>query len=556
MLRTVRVLFCVLTCLLCAVSQGWADSLSARVDRTSLGLEQTLNLQITYDGRSSDEPDLSGLEQNFDILSRSHSSSFSISNGQAISSVRWNLTLAPRMAGQLMIPPISLEGSQSKPIPITVTENAEPAHGNGRDVFIESSIDKTSAYVQEQILVSFKFYYAVPVSRLEPKLFQEDQVQVKELPRTDYNANVGGRSYQVTEFKVAVTVDKSGDITLPSTTWNAYSEDPASSMMGLRSGRQDIHRLKTDEFHLKIKPKPANYPAGVPWLPAKSLNIEQEWSRSKDQLVQGEPVTRTITITADGVAAEQLPPIAENLSVNGLKIYPDKPQLDTQTVSEGITATRIDSLSIVPTQSGTLEVPAIDVTWWDTQADQLRTASLPAQPVSVAPAAQTSANMPSLPPSLGAPESSQNSAPAASSPSWAFWVIGLLSVSNLIFCGLWLSARRPVAAATTKPERPIKAKDLWAVVLKTLQERNPKSARTAIVNWFQQDTGQPFTNLTEIAQWADDPVLAEALKDLDTAMYGSASAGWQPQPLLDALLGWREHNKARQIQTDELAPLY
>ncbi|HEY6530519.1 MAG TPA: BatD family protein [Cellvibrionaceae bacterium] len=556
MLSFLRTLICVLTCVLfMGVSYGWADSLTTRVDRTSLSVEQTLNLQITYDGRSNDEPDLTGLEQNFDILSRSHSSSFSISNGQAQSSVRWNLTLAPKMAGQLLIPPLSLEGSQSKPIPISVSDASEPVHATDKDIFIESSVDKTSAYVQEQILVSYKFYYAIPVSRLEPKIFQIDQVQVKELPRTDYTATLGHRTYQVTEFKVAISADKSGEIILPSTTWNAYSEDPTASMLGMRGGRQDIHRLKTDEFRINVKPKPANYPAGVPWLPAKSLSIDQEWSRKTDQLTQGEPVTRTITLTAEGLAAEQLPPIAENLSINGVKIYPDKPQLDTQTTQDGVSATRIDSLSIVPSQSGTLNVPALEITWWDTQADQLRMASLPAQPLLVAASGQPAAKLPSLPEALPAVTVDTPERQSDSVPMWAYLLIGCLVLSNVLFLALWLSARK-ASSSGVQPERKVKSKDLWARITQALQQQNPKAARDAILHWFQQETGQSFTNLTEIASWADEPALADALKALDTAIYSSASKNWQTQPLLDALLNWREKNKTKQTSSDDLAPLY
>lgn len=534
----------------------YADTLTAQVDRTSISLEQTLNLRITYSGRSSEDPDLSALEQNFEILSRSHSSSFSVSNGQAVSSVRWNFTLAPKMAGQLLIPPLNLEGSQSKPISITVTEQAAPVQASDRDVFIESSIEKTTAYVQEQILVSFKFYYDAPVSRLEPTLFSVDQVQVKELPRAEYTATVGNRTYQVSEFKVAITVEKDGDITLPSTFWNAVIEDSGASMMGLRGGRGTVQRLKTDELHLKIKPKPANYPAGKPWLPAKSLSIDEQWSRPKDQLMQGDPVTRTLTINAVGLTAEQLPPIGENLSIDGIKIYPDKPQLETQTTSDGLVASRLDNLSIVPSQSGTLEIPAIEITWWDTQADQLRTASLPAQPLLIAPAAAPTAAMPSIPNAAVPTDSAAGQAAAQPSPQWPYWLMALLAVSNIVFCLLWLQARRQPNGTRVLEERPLKAKDLWPILLGALRDNNAKATREALIKWFHEETKQPFTNLTEIANWSNDCVLADAVTQLDSAMYGSAAAHWHGQTLLDALLSWRETQKAKMNLSDDLAPLY
>lgn len=556
MSSTLRFIICgLLVWLGSGIQSLYADTLTAQVDRTSISIEQTLNLRLTYSGRSSEDPDLSALEQNFDILSRAHSTSVSVSNGQAVSSVRWNFTLAPKMAGQLLIPPLNLEGSQSQPISITVTEQSAPVQDNDRDVFIESSIEKTTAYVQEQILVSFKFYYDAPVSRLEPKLFSVDNVQIKELPRAEYTANVGNRTYQVSEFRVAITVDKDGEITLPSTLWNAVIEDPGASMMGLRGGRGTVQRLKTDEFHLKIKPKPANYPAGKPWLPAKSLSIDEQWSRAKDQLIQGDPVTRTLTINATGLAAEQLPPVGESLSINGIKIYPDKPQLDTQTTAEGVVATRIDSLSLVPSQSGTLEIPAIEITWWDTQADQLRTASLPAQPLLIAPAAAPTAAMPSIPDALPT-DSAAGQAATQPAPQWPFWIIGLLIASNIVFCLLWLQARRRPTAAKSAQERPLKAKDLWPILLSALRNNNAKASREALIQWFQEETKQPFTNLTEIANWSNDSVLAEAVTQLDSAMYGSAAANWNGQTLLDALLSWREKQKAKLNISDDLAPLY
>lgn len=556
MLSLMRTFICVLAALLCwCAPLGWADSLTARVDRTNLSLEQTLNLQITYDGRSNDEPDLSALEQNFEILSRAHSSSVSISNGQASSNTRWNLTLAPKMAGQLLIPPLNLEGSQSKPIAITVSEASEPVHATDKDLFIETSVDKSSAYVQEQVLVSYKFYYDLPVTRLEPSAIQVADVQVRPLPQAEYTANVGHRTYQVAEFKYVVTADKSGDITLPSTTWTAYAQDPSASMFGMRGGKQDIHRLKTDELHLKIKPKPTSYPAGVPWLPAKSLTIDQEWSRKTDQLTQGEPITRTLTINAEGLAAEQLPPIGENLSISGLKIYPDKPQLDTQTGPNGVTSTRIDSLSVVPNQSGPLEIPAIEITWWDTQADQLRQASLPAQPLLIQAGAQPAASLPSLPATPGAPSESAPQLQTAT-PGWLYALIGALVLSNLVFIGLWLSARTRQATSAAPSERKLTNKELWTRLTQALQQHNPKAARDALLLWFQQTTAQSFTNLTDIALWANDAALTEALKALDGALYSSTGSSWQSQPLLDALLNWREQHRTQQTKHDELAPLY
>src|ERR1700740_2548543 len=74
------------------------------VDTTSIGASEALDLTLEHDGQTSAEPDLSPLKQDFDILSQSRTSNVEIMNGNMKSTVRVQLSLAPKHGGQLQIP--------------------------------------------------------------------------------------------------------------------------------------------------------------------------------------------------------------------------------------------------------------------------------------------------------------------------------------------------------------------------------------------------------------------------------------------------------------------
>jgi hypothetical protein len=539
----------------------WADSFTAQVDRQAISLSQTFNLQVVYEGRTHEEPDFSRLEEHFEIVSQAASRQVRVDNGNASSSMKWNLTLAPKQAGQLLIPPLSLDGQQTQPITITVSSAEPSVHTTDQDVFIETHISASSAYVQEQVILTYRVYYAVNLSRLEPKLFQLDNLRTQELPRNDFSERRGHRQYEVVEFKVAVSSDVSGTLTLPSLQWTAQTDDPASRLMGFSSGRQNIIRLVTDEKTLTIKPKPANYPAGAPWLPARNLSLSQTWSQATDKLVQGEPVTRRITLQAEGVNAEQLPPISEKLPTEpGIKIYPDKPELDTQTTASGTSATRIESLSLLPNQAGQLTTAPITVYWWDTQQDQLRQAELPAQPLQVSPANQAGSGtgLPQLPetPAAASTTSNASSPSSATLPVWVMVLLGLLVLSNLLL--LFLYWRKPTGVPSSATSiSPSRSQDPWPQLLAACKSHSAKATRESLLLWASHRSGNSFTRLTEVADWLQDAELSEALGQLDQALYSTQAQSWNGDPLAQRLAAWQAAQKKHLNAEDEgLAPLY
>ena len=74
---------------------------------------------------------------------------------------------------------------------------------------------------------------------------------------------------------------------------------------------------------IKVKPKPVAFTGGH-WLPARELLIAESWREPPPVFKVGEPVNRTVTIIADGLAAAVLPP-TENIDIAGTKTYRKPP---------------------------------------------------------------------------------------------------------------------------------------------------------------------------------------------------------------------------------------
>ena len=102
---TIRVVSLGILALLTSLS--WAD-LTAKVDRSVLDSNETLRLEIRYDGQVfTSEPDFKPLSNDFDVLSNNRQQSYSNVNGKTESFTAWTIQLRPKRAGILLIPSIN-----------------------------------------------------------------------------------------------------------------------------------------------------------------------------------------------------------------------------------------------------------------------------------------------------------------------------------------------------------------------------------------------------------------------------------------------------------------
>ena len=86
-----------------------------------------------------------------------------------------------------------------------------------------------------------------------------------------------------------------------------------SGMAGLQT--------RSKEVKVKVLPIPGSANMNT-WLPANHLELVEQWPADPPVFVEGEPITRTLSLKADGLASAQLPELP-TAAVEGLKFYPD-----------------------------------------------------------------------------------------------------------------------------------------------------------------------------------------------------------------------------------------
>ncbi|GAB2889674.1 BatD family protein [Microbulbifer echini] len=504
-----------LLALFCLPVNSQASDLSANVDRNKIGIDETLNLRVRYSGdENGGQPDFELLEQDFDILSRQQSNQYRVINGRAESFVEWILTLAPKREGELFIPSLHFKGQVSDAIPIKVSEAGSAPDGAKRKAFMEIELDKDEVFVQEQLLVKVRLYTTIGLHDIATEPLQVAGAHVEKVDEQRYERKLDGVSHAVYELTYAVFPDSSGQLSIPALTYVAVAgrRDPFS----LFNRNSQRLRLRSQGKTIEVLPKPDSY-SGAHWLPAASLGIVQTWSQDPDTFAVGEPITRILTIRAEGLRAAQLPPLPK-LDLQGLKTYPDQPQQEDQVGPNGVTGSRIETTAIVATQPGDYQLPAITLTWWDTKNKKQRTTQLPAFRFKVSgtaattPPSQESGNLPTL-----ATPSTINL--EKQGHFWRNLAIAAIASHLLWILYFYRLNQKRTKLQTTNPN-PEKKEQHEGKLKKAIESEDPIHIQQALLEWLQKQwprTGG--NNLSEISHQLGFEELVELQSLLAASLY-------------------------------------
>ncbi|NLY57699.1 MAG: protein BatD, partial [Gammaproteobacteria bacterium] len=370
-------------CLLSLLSPLAQAALEASVDRTRLveGESLELTLETPSAGRMS-ELDLTPLAEHFEVQGTRQLSLVSQINGRTTPVTRWVVTLTPLRTGFLVIPPISLGDASSQPISLHVLSAAQAAADQSAQlapVFIDSEVDIETPYVQAQVLLTLRIYHSVSLfddSTLSGLDIPNARVESLGPPR-NFERLINGVRHGVIEIRYAIFPQHSGELEIPSQLFSATALQPGSNgRPSARSGR--LVQVRSPSITLQVRGIPDSYPENAPWIPAKSLNLMQTWQPDPGiDLFSGEPLTRTLILSADGLNASQLPAL-QSLSADQtsqqLRQYADQPKLHTDSNDAGMRGVRHDSAALVALEEGSYNLPPIVVHWWNTTEDRLETA--------------------------------------------------------------------------------------------------------------------------------------------------------------------------------------
>ena len=369
--------------LVCSIKTN-AQDLEVSVDRAELARGETLTYTIRiYEQRQGMQLDLTPLTEDFDVLGTRTSSQVRSINGQVESWTDYIVTLFPLTEGELTIPPIEINNLQTEPILISVVNEGPRSNQDNDELFLEIEVNKEALYVQEQLLFTVKLYYTINGIRNPQftELEMEDTVIQLIGSPNQYEQIIEGVRYGVYEKRYVIFPQRSGPLEIPDILFRGEVTDGSSNFVFRNLNTRRVTAF-IEGITISVNERPVAAQEFDNWLPVTNLSISEEWSTDLENLSVGDSITRTITLTADGLDGAVLPPFSPE-TLDGINVYQDPASIERTYVDGSIVGTRVESSTLVPVIAGTIEIPEIVIPWWDVSSDELKEAVITAKSIQV-----------------------------------------------------------------------------------------------------------------------------------------------------------------------------
>jgi hypothetical protein len=365
----------------------WYATLSAadievtlRVDREETTLVDTIRMEVGVSGsRNGDaEPVLHGLEA-FLVRRGGTSSRIEIINGKVSAGLTYTYFIQPQKTGTFQIGPaeINVDGRKSKSnrVKLMVKASVKPSGVDRGPVFIEASIGSSDVYVEEQVLYILKLYRRVNVDNLSLSLPQVEHIAFKQLgkPR-EYQATVGGVTYQVLEVRYSLSAAKEGEYVIGPSKMNMtvrgrgsqslvddFFQSPFSSFSSGRPLTVAADPVELNVLVLPEKERPADFSGLVG-------HFRMESRLQPTRLKAGESATLTVQISGKG-NINRIPDI-DLPELPFARAYNDQPLLETEQDDQGIGGRKTMKWALVPQKTGRFEIPVLKLSFFNPDTEK------------------------------------------------------------------------------------------------------------------------------------------------------------------------------------------
>ena len=563
---SIKLFFCL--SLLSVSNLVYSATLTSRVDRNPIKINQTLTLIVQYDEQvNSSDLDLSALSNNFEVLANipNTNNSVSIINGQTTreSNTTWRITLAAKREGILSIPAFTINGASSEPINIQVNNLTAEELAQPQPIDVTLTIEDAenlNIKIGEQIIINVELSAATNVGNLRGEELIVEGADIEVLGQQNGQRLENGVAREVVILRYALFPTSSGQIDIPAQTFTGTIGGRRSFFGSSISGGQQVRGQSVAQT-INVEPQPSTN--GRTWFPANDVSIESSWSGDTNQIRAGEPITRTITITANGQRANAITPLS-NVVQTDYKTYKDQPQIETTMTGQGVIGVRIESEAIVPSTSGTLTLPEQRISWWDNLSDQWRETILPEETLTVLAAiggSNTSQNSDYAPFAQDQQNQIINNSQVSNASDW-WWKLATLSLALICLIQFYFLRQKTdkPQTKTVAPNNKLNEKNAWDQLQQSIKNNDLKNVRKQLLSWAKSATqSQHIYSLDDVSNLSKSTKLKAQLNTLDKHIYSDGE-----EISLEALTA--QLTELRQVvlsatkdkvnSSEELAPLY
>ena len=361
-----------------------------------VGEQFQVSYELTGDGSNFEAPNFT----NFEIVGgpfSSQSSSVQIINGSVTKSTThtYSFYLRAIKEGTYTIPAATITVDKKKikssTEDITVVKDSSVVTGsNGsgsaskgtKEVFLEASPSKKTAYIGEQILLRYKIYYTIPISQLSiskaPSYSGFWMKDVTENNGTLQQSSIvrNGTEYHVATIQEIVLIpQKAGTLTIDPLDISCIAQirnenrqskgyDPFDNFFGdiMGSSYTNVKKdIKSQPIDIEVKPvpakdKPSSFKGAVGQFTFTS-SIDKTEMKSNDAF--------TVTYTVSGNGNIELLELPKPVFPPDFEVYDPKITTNTKNNSYGISGTKKAEYVVIPRVSGEFTIGPTEFSYFD-----------------------------------------------------------------------------------------------------------------------------------------------------------------------------------------------
>lgn len=250
---------------------------------------------------------------------------------------------------------------------------------SAKDLYVTATASKTHVHEQEAILLTYKVFYTVNLTSLNPDMPDLKGFHVQEVPlpreKQPTQESIGGRTYNTIVWSQYVAFpQQTGKLTIPGVSFDAVviqrmrNLDPWDAFFNSGSSYTEVKKkIQTQPITITVDAlpdKPASFSGAVGKFDIKS-------ELTPEEIKTGEALTLKVTVT--GVGNTKLIKTPEVKVPKDFEVYDPKVTENTQITRNGMEGSKTFEYVYVPRNTGKYTIPAVEFCYFDLASNSYKT---------------------------------------------------------------------------------------------------------------------------------------------------------------------------------------
>lgn len=336
--------------------------LSIKVNRKSIVLGEPLIVELKAEEvlEPLSSISLEKLKQDFNVYAVSSNVQQQGRKGRAVISETMTLTLYPLRFGKLQLPALSYRGKSTQPLRVSVLESGKKMSR----VLFKRMLDIAQPQVRQAATLVLEIYDDGSLQWSVPREIVATGAHQRRLAESQREEVLAGTRYTVHRYAWALMPLREGSLKLEFPLLDAFK-------FGTRL-RFAVAPLLINANSVPAY-LPVHVPIGKPLLSMEPLPAEIAVDR---------PVNWMFTVQGSGISVEGIGKLLASIHSNGsVRFYPPEISLADNDRSATAMQRLLVTLPFVPLRTGTLQLPDINLPYYDPASSRLESAAI--QPTGV-----------------------------------------------------------------------------------------------------------------------------------------------------------------------------